>query len=268
MLIFAVDDEQLLLETLQRKIQEAAPGTEVEGFNRVSDVIRAVTDRRERPDVAFLDIEMPGMRGLELARRIKDASPATQIIFVTGYSEYAVEAYKLHARGYVLKPVTTERIREELELLKTASPSQESTGRLTVRCFGYFEVFWEGEPLRFARTQTKELLAYLIDRRGTICTAGQIIAALWEDASDVKRKGAYLRALTADLRQTLKGIGMEDLLLRQNKQWAIRTECLDCDYYRFLRGDPDAVNAYRGEYMLQYSWAEMTAAQLTFAPEN
>ena len=62
MLIFAVDDEQLLLETLQRKIQEAAPGTEVEGFNRVSDVIRAVTDRRERPDVAFLDIELPGMR--------------------------------------------------------------------------------------------------------------------------------------------------------------------------------------------------------------
>jgi len=266
MLIFAVDDEKLLLDSLQRKIREAAPKAEVKAFSKVSEVLQAVEEKGLRPEVAFLDIEMPGMRGLELAKRIKEASPLTQIVFVTGYSEYALDAFRLHARGYILKPVSTERIREELSLLSAKPDPRVHPDRLSVRCFGYFDVFWKGEPLHFCRSQTRELLAYLIDRRGAVCTAGEIIAALWEGEVDPKRKGAYLRALTADLRQSLKEIGLEEMLIRQRKQWAIRPEYLDCDYYRFLRGDPEAVNAYQGEYMLQYSWAEMTAAQLIFAP--
>ncbi len=267
MLIFAADDEKLLLDTLQRKIQEAAPGARVEAFSRASDVLREVRENGMRPDVAFLDIEMPGIRGLELAKKIRESSPDTQIIFVTGYSEYAVEAFRLHARGYVLKPVTTERIREELNQLGSAKGYAADPARLNVRCFGYFEVFWKGEPLHFARRHTRELLAFLVDRKGAVCTSGEIIAALWEGKDDLRRKGSYLRSLTADLKQSLKEIGMEQVLIRQYNQWAIRPELLDCDYYRFLEGDIDAVNAYRGEYMLQYSWAEMTAAQLTFQTE-
>ena len=267
MLIIAVDDEKLLLDTLQRKIQEAAPEARVKAYSRASDVLREVQEEGMRPDAAFLDIEMPGIRGLELAKRIRESSPDTQIIFVTGYSEYAVEAFRLHARGYVLKPVTTERIREELDQLGRPSGHPEDPTRLKVRCFGYFEVFWKGEPLRFARRHTRELLAFLVDRKGAVCTAGDIIAALWEGEGDPRRRGSYLRSLTLDLKQTLKEAGMEKVLIRQYNQWAIRPELLDCDYYRFLEGDIDAVNAYRGEYMLQYSWAEMTAAQLSFQSE-
>ena len=265
--IIAVDDERLLLETLQRKIQEAAPAARVKAFSRTSDVLRALQEKGLRPDVAFLDIEMPGMRGLELAKKIREASPSTQIIFVTGYSEYAVEAFHLHARGYVLKPVTTERIREELDHLgRPESQTIQEGGpeRLKIQCFGYFEVFWKGEPLLFSRRQTRELLAFLVDRKGAVCSSGDIITALWEEETNLRRKGAYLRTLTADLRQVLKEIGQDEVLIRQHNQWAIRPELLDCDYYRFLEGDIDAVNAYHGEYMLQYSWAEMTAAQLIF----
>ena len=67
-----------------------------------------------------------------------------------------------------------------------------------------------------------------------------------------------------DLRATLRRIGREDLLIRRSGMLAVRPEEIACDYYRMLRGDGDAVNAYRGEYMSQYSWAELTAGKLWF----
>ena len=57
---------------------------------------------------------------------------------------------------------------------------------------------------------------------------------------------------------------MEDILIRRKNNIAIRTELLDCDYYRMLEGDMAAVNAFRGEYMVNYSWAELTAGTLYF----
>jgi hypothetical protein len=105
---------------------------------------------------------------------------------------------------------------------------------------------------------------FLIDRKGASCTAEQIAAALWEDEDNMKNLKARIRILISDLRQTLAKIGMEDLIIRRSGQIAIRRELIDCDYYRMLDGDMDAVNAFRGEYMVQYSWAELTAGLLAF----
>ena len=138
-------------------------------------------------------------------------------------------------------------------------------GKLYVRCFGHFEVFWEDRPLRFQRHKTKELLAFLIDRRGAFCSAEEAIAGLWEEEYDLKAAKHRLRNLSSDLRQTLRGIGQESLLLHQRNQLAILPERIDCDYYRMLEGDMDAVNAYAGAYMEQYSWAEPTAGRLWFS---
>ena len=156
-----------------------------------------------------------------------------------------------------------QKIREEIEVCGRALPANEER-QLKVRCFGYFEVFWQGEPLLFARRQTKELLAYLINRNGTVCTAEEIAAALWEDDGELKAMKARIRILLSDLRKTLKEIGMDDLIIRRSGRIAIRRESLDCDYFRMLYGDPDAVKAFRGDYMLQYSWAELTAGRLMF----
>ncbi len=262
MLIYAIDDEALILESLQRAIREAAPGARLRCFDRVSALLEAITAEGERPDVIFSDIEMPGLGGLELAVKLKTLSPDSRIVFVTGYSQYAVEAFRLHISGYVMKPVTAERVREELEQMGSAPAAPRN--RLRVRCFGAFEVFWNGEPLSFSRSKTKELLAFLVDRRGERCTDGELISALWEGTGEPKQRKAYLRTLTADLRAVLSGIGMEELLIRDRRSWAIRPELLDCDYYRMLGGDMDAVNSYRGEYMSRYSWAEFTAGSLYF----
>lgn len=145
-----------------------------------------------------------------------------------------------------------------VELEKRVSPKN----RLEVRCFGYFDVMWQGQPLIFARKQSKELLAYLIDREGAACGSGEIALALWEDDVDEKAEKNRIRVLINDLKNTLKGIGMEDVLIRDKREIAINRELLDCDYYRLLNGDMTTLDSYMGEYMKQYGWAELTNGRL------
>lgn len=132
-----------------------------------------------------------------------------------------------------------------------------------MRCFGHFEVFWQGQPVIFQRKQSKELLAFLIDREGRACTAEEIAAALWED-DDPQAAKARIRLILHDLRATLRSIGMEDILIRERRQLAVRRCLVDCDYYRMLEGDVEAINAYGGVYMAEYSWAELTTGRLQF----
>ena len=263
MLIFAIDDEPAMLEDLHEAIAEAAPDAEIMDFMRAGAALSVITEEGKRPDIVFADIEMPGMNGLNLAVQIKNRTPETKIVFVTGFSQYALEAWQRRVNGYLMKPVDAAMIREELESL-SLPPRAAEPDRLLVRCFGNFDVFWHGEPLIFRRTQAKELLAYLVDREGAACTGGEIIAALWGDGETIKNPKPYLRLLAHELRATLAAVGMEDVLIREHQQWAVRRERLDCDYYRMREGDPDAVNAYHGEYMSQYSWAELTAGRLHF----
>ena len=267
MLIFAIEDEPKMCRLLQKTIQEAVPQADVQAFPDGLRAIEAIETRNLEPAVIFSDLIMPELDGLELAVRLKTVAPDARLVFVTGYTEYAVKAFQLHASGYILKPPETERIREELKELEKkplSELSRPAADRLQVRCFGHFEVFWKGKPLAFGRQQTKELLAFLIDRCGSSCSSEEIIAGMWEDVADIKAAKHRLRNLKDDLRKTLSAIGKEELLLHRRNQLAIVREQLDCDYYRMLDGDMEAVNAFRGEYMAQYSWAELTAGTLHF----
>ena len=262
MRIFAIDDEPKMLRLLHSAIAEAAPEAEISDFLLGSDAVSYIQDKGVRPEVVFTDIQMPGLTGLEFAVRLKQIAPETEIVFVTGYDEYAIDAYRLHVGGYIIKPVEAGRIREELAHLGAYLPSDPT--KLKVRCFGNFEVLWQDKPLEFSRQKTKELFAYLIDRGGAYCTAGEIISVLWENSSAVKDANQYLRVLTGDLTAALKKIGLKEVLLRKRGQWAVQRSLIDCDYYRLLEGDMNAVNAFRGQYMAQYSWAELTDGHLHF----
>lgn len=267
MLIFAIDDEPTVLQNLHDAIAEAEPDAIIMDFSSDEALLSALEELNLTPDVVFADIKLRGANGLELAEKIKDHAAQTKIIFVTNHSEYAAAAYRIHANGYILKPAKPERIREELDYLNLAQPKPEPQEKLHVKCFGRFEVFWHEKPLLFRRNQTLELFAFLIDCNGAFCTSGDLIPALWEDIEKVRDPQHYLRVLTQDLRETLASVGMEQVLIRRRNQWAVRKELLDCDYYRMLEGDPDAIKAYHGEYMNQYSWGELTAAKLYFLKE-
>ena len=255
-----VDDKQLAVNAVVRIVITLDPEGTCEGVRTADAALEYV--RTHAVDVAFLDVEMPQMTGLELAKRIKDVRPNVNIIFVTAYEEYAFEAHKLYASGYLLKPVKEEDVRAALENLR--HPVQlEKTDKLQVRCFGNFDVFMNDQPLRFKRTKSKEMLAYLIDRRGSRCTIGELVSVLWRDDAHSPSRRTQVRNLISDLRNALKDAGAEDVIVRGRDEIAIVPESVDCDYYRFLDGDPYAVNLYRGAYMSQYSWVEMTAGGLS-----
>lgn len=266
MLIFAIDDEKKILEETKATIEKAAGGAKVRTYTRGAAALEDI-EQGEKPDVVFSDIEMPGLSGLEFAIKLKALSPDTRIIFVTGYEKYAVEAFKIKVHGYLLKPLNVEEVQEELAYLPgQVKPGQTGAEqeKLVVQCFGHFEVYWQGKPVVFKRKQTKELLAYLVDREGAACSAGEIALALWEQGSAGSAEANRIRVLISDLKSTLKEIGMDGLLIRERRHIGIRREGLDCDYYRMLEGDMDAVNACRGSYMPEYSWAELTNARLKF----
>ena len=265
MLIFAIDDEPKSLSILHRAIAEAAPQAQIMDFPLGTEAVRAIEAQGLSPDVVFSDIEMPELDGLALAVRLKQVSPESKIVFVTAYSEYAVDAIRHRISGYILKPIQKSRILEELEYIAPAVTQPQE--KLTVRCFGQFDVFWKGSPLMFGRKQTKELLAYLVDRNGAVCTAEEIAAVLWESETNMHVAKRRIRQLISDLKTALAGIGMEDVLVRRSGQLAILRDRVDCDFYHMLDHDMDALNAYRGEYMSQYSWAELTVAKLRFRYE-
>lgn len=262
MLIFAVDDERPLLSAAKRIIKEAVPEAEIMTFSYAAEALSAIKEKGLKPDIVFSDIEMPEISGLEFAVKLKTVSPDTRIIFATGYSQYALDAFKVHAQGYILKPLSVEAVKEELEALPAAVPL--ASDKLEVHCFGYFEVFYQGKPVIFQRKQTKELLAFLIDREGAACTADDIAAGIWEDELDITPIKQRIRNLISDLKNTLEQIGMEKVLIRSHNQLAIRRDMVDCDYYKMLAGDMAYVNAFRGEYMTDYPWAELTAGKLYF----
>ena len=265
MLIFAIDDEPKQLQNLHAAITEAVPGAELRDYQLGSAALNAIQQEGLRPDVVFSDIRMPGVSGLELAVRVKSLSPDSRVVFVTGYDDYALEAYRRHVNGYLLKPVEAAHIREELEALDISHRDRASE-LLRVKCFGYFEVFWKGEPLSFSRSKTKELFAFLVDRGGSTCQPEEVIAALFEKTEPEKMKQSKqnLRNLVNDLKRVLTGIGQGEVLIRKGSSLCIRPELLDCDYYRMLSGDMAALNRFRGAYMEQYTWAEMTKGVLKF----
>lgn len=252
--ILTVDDEPNALHLLMQNVAEVVEGANVVGF---PDAVSALHWAEENScDVAFLDIELGGMNGIELGKHLKELNPKTNLIFVTGYLEYAVSAYALRASGYLAKPASRDAIRIELENLRYPMPKPRTDNKISVHCFGNFEVFYCGRPLMFKRNKTRELFAFLVDRHGARVTSGEICARLWEDPGSDKQQKDYLRHLVMDLSHTLEEVGEADVFVRSHNGYTINPSRIECDYYDYLNNIPYAVRAYQGEYMQQYSWAE------------
>jgi two-component SAPR family response regulator len=217
--------------------------------------------KKQSVDVAFLDVDMPQMNGIELAKKIQSIRPLCNIIFITGYQEYMPEAFSLYASGYILKPVTEPAVKEALAHLRYRPPAP-TTSRVQVRCFGSFEVFVDGKPVHFGRSKSKELFAYLIDRRGAVCNPEMVIGNLWPDEPFGEAVKGKSRVVTSDMVAAFTALGAENVILRGVGGLAVDQRRVDCDYYRFLDGDAYAIHAYTGEYMTQYDFAEETRMHL------
>lgn len=257
MKVISVDDEVLILEDFVAMLEGMSEIDSVKGFTGCEEALQYVTE--EDVDVAFLDINMREMDGITLAKKIKVVKPQVNIIFLTAFEGYSLEAMKMHASGYLMKPAYEEDIREELKNLRSPVAAKNDK-RIRAQCFGNFEIYIDNKPCDFRYVKTKELIAYLIDRRGAYATNGEILGMLWEDKEVTSSLENYLRNLVGDLRGVFKEVGLEDVIVKKKGMIAIKADMIDCDYYKWIEGDVVAINAFAGEYMSQFSWSEMTLA--------
>lgn len=261
MIIYAIDDEDNAREYLIDKVSKVCPDAEIMPYGDAKSALEAA---KEKPfDVAFLDINMPKVNGIELAKQFKKMNPKSNIIFVTGYSEYSLDAFSLDASGYLLKPVIVDDIKHAMENLRY--PIVVSGGSdITVQCFGDFEIYFKGEPIKFKYSKSKEVVAYLIDRRGAECSNNEVIANIWDDDDN---HSSYYRSLIKDIGDTFDSLGYKEVFIRHRAGASIVPGKVRCDYFDFLDGKPAGINAYNGDYMYQYSWAEKTASLLFIKSE-
>lgn len=257
--IIAVDDERRALRKLERAILKIVPGATVTCFSSGKDALQYANENRV--DIAFLDIKMDEMSGLILAKHLKDIYGYTNIIFVTGHSQYAGNAFELHVSGYVMKPVMPEYVARELENLR--NPIKPEDDRVRVQCFGNFEVFYDGIPVSFKRAKSREVLAYLVDRQGARASKKEIAATLWGDEEYDRGKQTQLGNIILEMKRALNAVGAGDIVIQTHGLYAVDTSKIKCDLYDYDKGIAQAVNAYHGEYMANYSWAEFTAGRLS-----
>lgn len=252
-----LDDEVFVCEYLQTICDQIMDINVVERFHVPQEMLEYVA--HYPIDLAFMDVEMPGMNGIEAARRLREIAPNVAIIFVTGHENYAFEAFGLDAVSYLLKPCTAQEVERAVEKAVRLFPTVQP--RVRIQTFGQFVLFIDNEPYRIANKKAKELLALLIDCRGEIVTMEQAIDVLWEDRPyDDTVKQLYRRAVIT-LNQLMKEKDLDFFVSNRGSCHIIPSK-LECDYYQFLQGNPNTVKLYMGEYMSQYSWAEDTIGNI------
>ena len=275
MKVVCVDDEKLVLDLTLSMLKSLSIVDEAIGFTDAREALRYFEE--DTADVALLDIDMPEMNGIALAVELKSRCPETAIVFLTGYSEYAVEAFAMHASGYLLKPVGKDRLEEEIEHAyntsrQEASVREDNEGasgvRVEIKTFGNFDVMVDGKAVTFSRSKAKELLAYLVDRQGGSVTRAEAFALLWEEGMYDRAMQKQLDVMIRSLKQTLESYGISDIVEFQRGTLRLVPEKVDCDMFRMLNGDIKAINSYRGEYLSSYSWASLTEAYVTRSLEE
>lgn len=255
MKILAIDDERLSLNRLVEVLEKLVPNAQIVPLRRYDDFM----EYREKSDfdAAFIDIELGNRTGIELAAELKKYSPQCSIIFVTSYSEYAFDALKIRPIGYVMKPFTEEEIMEELDQLRFVPENLSEAEKLRVQTFGNFMLFTpDGQTVRFSRSISKEIFAYLVDKRGEFVTtrniACDVLGTEEFDTTVSKKISQYI----ADLIKDLKKVGSDRAIIKSTRRISVDPKKINCDLTKLLSGDIRAINTFKGEYMIDYSWAQ------------
>lgn len=259
MKVIAVDDEYLALESMMVLLEEVLPDAERKGFQNTREAFTYL--KNNKVDIAFLDIDLGECSGIEIAAKCQSLCPEVNIIFVTGYSQYALEAIKLHASGYLLKPVQKKELIEEIQHLRYPV-GKISKKRVRIQTFGNFEIFVDERPLNFPRTKCKECMAYLVDCKGASVTSRELASVLYEDEPYERATQNRIHQVIFAMMKVLKEEGIEDIIIKKHSELAIDTSKVDCDYYKLLQGESRQKSGFNGKYMSNYSWAEYTLGKI------
>lgn len=258
MKVIIVDDEWLAIKQFEMEVEELEGVELVASFCNPNDALEFL--KKNPVETVLLDIEMPEMNGLVLAKKIRAIYPDIVIIFITGYEDYALDAFKIKADYYLMKPYNKEDIREVTDRARLLSRRQQK--RVYFRTFGRFDLFIDGYVVNLSNAKAKELLALCVDHRGGNVTIEEAIDKLWgERVYDEKVKNLYRKAIMY-LKNVFKEYNVESVFTSNRGTCNINCMEVECDYYNLLEKREKNYEAAIGYYMEEYSWAEETAVQI------
>ena len=186
-----VDNEKPAINVLKILLERTKQVTVVDSFLRGVDALAGL--KRTKPDVAFLDIEMPETNGLELAESILAIDSDIEIIFVTAYDQYALEAFRVNALDYLLKPLSYEEIEQTIARLskrkgRLANSNHNLSGNGRIYCFGKFSVYGTAsdKPVKWRTSKAEELFAFMLQNLEKEIPKWKICEALWPEYDQEK----------------------------------------------------------------------------------
>lgn len=270
--VAAVDDERNVLDQFER-IALNIKEFEVGGLFESGDELLSYME--DNPlDIVFLDINMPGMNGLQVCKAILNINEKTDVVFVTAHEKYAVEAFELQALDYIMKPLTEERLGKTIHRLNKKKKGRVNDSRPFIQCFGGFQVVVNGEVTPIKNSKAKEILAFLVHKEGVPLDWQKIGSAVWPEY-DSEKVQANFHANTYLLRKRLEEIGISNILENQRGNYRIVKESVQCDlfqlkdllYSNHIRRKED--NHLIDRFLLKgymeedgYSWAYPCSAEL------
>jgi len=252
-----VDDEQIMLRSFMRLSKGISDLDVIAQFESPYEALAFV--QKNPVELAFLDIKMPGMSGIELAVKLRELLPKILIVFISAYDEYIRDSNLIGGDYYIVKPYKRETI--ELMTQKMQILCQNLHKEIYMQMFGRFNVLKNGVPIAL-RGKAKEILALVASRCGKEISNEEIYRIIWEgrEYSNIKMK-VYYNALKR-LKEVLEAEGISDLLLSTPRGQMLNTSVADCDYYAWKNGQTQRECKFEGEFLSEYSWGEYILADL------
>lgn len=257
MYVIYVDDEQPALDNFKWTVAKIEEIKSLKLFQSGEQAL--VWSKKHKVDVAFLDMEMPELHGIALARKLQEIKPDIRIVFVTAFSQYAMDAWNVDASGYILKPYAEADIRKELGKCTTR---QSLIQHVVIQTIPTLAVLVNGRAVDIAGKKTREMFALMVDRGECGITSGETIAYLWPERPNDLNTQSLFRMTYKRLADSLEEAGIGHIIFSQGHRKFVKIEQVDCDLYRILSGDKQAALKYDGQYMREYSWAEERNGQL------
>ncbi len=231
--VILVDDEKPALRELEFLLSKYS-GITVAGMCK--DPFEAMENiKLVKPDVVFLDINMPKLTGIDAASRILDSSPDTDIVFVTAYDRYAIEAFELHALDYILKPVESERFEKTIERIIKKRPHGRTVNsqRLVIKCLGGLQMGWEGEEsVKWRTEKTKELFVFLLANNGRGISKEELLDRLWDEEDHDKAIKQLYNGIYY-IRKTLETHGIDRSHINIDNNYCLKLGKVYYDVARF-----------------------------------
>lgn len=275
MRVIIVDDEPDILEDIKINILKYNDFEVIGTYQNPFKAFEAFEG--DKPDIAFLDIEMPGMSGIDLAEKFLEVNSRIKIIFITAFNHYATQAFEVNALDYILKPIHPHRMRKAIERLGAVSyvlitPMEHV---IRIRTFGCFEIQVDGIPIKWNRSKAKELLAYLLHFEGVKKTKYKICEELWPEY-EPKKALVNLQTAMCSLRKSLGNLGIKDIkieFIEESYILKLGNVLFDAREFEKLykKGKKnretakEAVQYYKGDYMESEDWIWAQLASESFA---